>query len=272
MRLPCKHIFAYRAENDLKLFDPDTCDPRWSQEYYYQHQRLYTHQQDKNESTMNQPISVSVSTPRDLKKMNHNEKFREANDVCTKLANLACEVGSDSFERRLHLLKDLQRIWENNDETSLLFWSEPQHVNNSNGENATDKTTESQHLKAIRENLEKTVDPPSEEIRLDATNVIISTSSQLQTPCTKDGLQLQNGSQVQPPSSENGLPNSSQVQPPSSENGLPNSSQVQSPSSENGLPNDYLGLKMPPRRNPAGRPKMRPVGLPYNKRKKACFR
>ncbi|XP_066931155.1 uncharacterized protein [Clytia hemisphaerica] len=74
-------------------------------------------------------------------------------------------------------------------------------------------------------------------------------------------------SQVQPPSSENGLPNSSQVQPPSSENGLPNSSQVQSPSSENGLPNDYLGLKMPPRRNPAGRPKLRPVGLPYNKRK-----
>lgn len=41
MRLPCRHILAVRKARDLDMFDDETCDKRWSIEYYMSSQRVF---------------------------------------------------------------------------------------------------------------------------------------------------------------------------------------------------------------------------------------
>lgn len=43
MRLPCRHIFAVRADLDLELFDDleTLCDRRWSIDYFMSSQRVF---------------------------------------------------------------------------------------------------------------------------------------------------------------------------------------------------------------------------------------
>ncbi len=41
MKLPCRHIFAFRNHIGMALFDPSLCDQRWSIDYYKSKQRIF---------------------------------------------------------------------------------------------------------------------------------------------------------------------------------------------------------------------------------------
>ena len=47
IRLPCRHILAFRTSLGLDLFDQALCDRRWSMDYYCSSQRVFLANVDK---------------------------------------------------------------------------------------------------------------------------------------------------------------------------------------------------------------------------------
>ena len=115
MRLPCRHIFAFRTFLNLPVFEITLCDTRWLKQYCRKTQRVF-----KATKSVSQPVHLTQSPCRSNKKLNQNERFRKANQTCTKLASIASEAGGMLYERRLETLQMLQKFWENNEEVCII--------------------------------------------------------------------------------------------------------------------------------------------------------
>lgn len=115
MRLPCRHIFAFRSFLNLPVFDVTLCDTRWLKQYCHQTQRVFKPTKSVSDSSFN----IIHSPCRSDKKLNQNERFRKANQTCIKLASLASEVGGGLYGRRLETLQLLQQFWERNEEVCI---------------------------------------------------------------------------------------------------------------------------------------------------------
>lgn len=111
MKLPCSHLFAARLTKELPLYCPEICDVRWTLQYYRTNQRMFKDKIMVEPS----PLSITTSTPRRLDELNWNERFREANKQCVKLAQLSSEVGGVQFVRRIDVLNMLIEFWERGD-------------------------------------------------------------------------------------------------------------------------------------------------------------
>ena len=57
MKLPCRHILAFRLETEMDVFDKVLCDKRWSMDYYRESQHIFQSMDDNDTSSP----SVSVA-------------------------------------------------------------------------------------------------------------------------------------------------------------------------------------------------------------------
>ena len=105
----------FRHSYCTALFVEELCDERWSKAYYRKIQLMFT---DFPAPLPN--VSLNVSPKRPSKSLNHNQCFRDAAQICTKLSSLAAEAGGETYLTRIKILQNLCAIWEHGEEARIL--------------------------------------------------------------------------------------------------------------------------------------------------------
>ncbi|CAG5075431.1 Protein of unknown function, partial [Cotesia congregata] len=116
MILPCRHIFMVRKIENKNLFEESLCDKRWTSDYYYNTQRVFSTVQEE----ILIPEPVITSTQYKQKVLSENEKYKKSLEVVKKLPALAAEVGTKLFLKRFEVLVNLVEAWQNNQEVVII--------------------------------------------------------------------------------------------------------------------------------------------------------
>lgn len=95
MRLPCKHILAFRFQNHLDLFEPSICADRWLQSKIDNLSQLDYVLDDNSQIEIIETPSQSKQTRR---KKTFNQKFRAAKDKCDQICSLIAELPQNDFQ------------------------------------------------------------------------------------------------------------------------------------------------------------------------------
>lgn len=105
-RLPCKHILAFRRENEVDLFDASICNHRWLKENMdFDTQLDYVLDDQPNVEIIQTP-----SQPQQTKQKNtYNQKFRKVKQQCKQICSLLAELPSREFEEQFGLLKEFAK-------------------------------------------------------------------------------------------------------------------------------------------------------------------
>ena len=88
---------------------------RWTASYYHRRQRIFLNKLEVGPSKA--PQLVVATKPKKI--LNQNERFREANKICVKIASLVSDVGGIHYQRRIELLHNLAYMWGENQEVSV---------------------------------------------------------------------------------------------------------------------------------------------------------
>ena len=123
MRLPCRHIFAVRQAAGENMYDKSLCDIRWTSDFFKNNQCIFS----KSFTVDDEPVTIQVIRKKQ-KILNKAQKFRESSAITAKLAQLASDVGSAQYSRRMEVLKSLVWHWENGNEVSILELSKDKVV------------------------------------------------------------------------------------------------------------------------------------------------
>ena len=123
MRLPCRHIFAVRQAAGENMYDKSLCDIRWTSDFFKNNQCIFS----KSFTVDDEPVTIQVIRKKH-KILNKAQKFRESSTITAKLAQLASDVGSTEYLRRMEVLKSLVWHWENGNEVSILELSKDKVV------------------------------------------------------------------------------------------------------------------------------------------------
>ena len=114
MRLPCRHISAVRQTTSENMYDESLCDIRWTNDFFKNNQRIFS----KSFTVDDEPMAVQVIRKKH-EILNKAQKFRESSTITTKLAQLASDVRSAEYLRRMEVLKTLALHWENGHEVYI---------------------------------------------------------------------------------------------------------------------------------------------------------
>jgi len=100
MKLPCKHIFKKREDENLSLFDSTICDNRWIRNYYTKSHAIFnTLSNDKNS------LSITHQPAQTKKYLTSHEKFRKASVFSSKISEIVSTMSNDQFHRKIEQLK-----------------------------------------------------------------------------------------------------------------------------------------------------------------------
>ena len=96
------------------MYDESLRDIRWTNDIFKNNQRIFS----KSYIVDDEPGGVQVIRKKH-KILNKAQKFTESSTVTTKLAQLASDIGSAEYLRRMEVLKSLAWYWENGHEVSI---------------------------------------------------------------------------------------------------------------------------------------------------------
>ena len=99
----------------IDLFDESLCDMRQTASYYHWRQRICLNKLEVGPSKA--PQLIVATKPKKI--LNQNERFREANKLCVKIASLVSDVGGIHYQRRIELLHNSEYMWGENQEESI---------------------------------------------------------------------------------------------------------------------------------------------------------
>ena len=136
MKLPCRHILALRKHLGMDMFFTSLCDVRWHLAYYRQHCRLFS--DNYSSATITSQTLVSRK-----KKESQRERFRTAQLTTNKIADLASEVTDGQFNHRMLMLKEIIDIWGNGGDVSIQRIHDPVSDTNNVIGSASDVTLNS---------------------------------------------------------------------------------------------------------------------------------
>ena len=109
MKLPCSHIFAFRRRNDLPLFDEGLAHIRW---YMSRYTSTCIDNSSQNYGESMGSVFVTATEVSKPKPKTQHQKYREAQAICSRLAQLVSECCGSEFESKIKELKRLQSLWE----------------------------------------------------------------------------------------------------------------------------------------------------------------
>ena len=98
--LPCRHIFACRKKENIKVFDQNFISKRWQKEFA------------NIEPTLTSQTSVTVNKGVKSKTRSVTEKIDSANEICRDIATFLSTCGEKEFHEKLTFLKYLKTDWQ----------------------------------------------------------------------------------------------------------------------------------------------------------------
>lgn len=121
MRLPCRHIFHKRREENVSLYCKELCDIRWTRNYYLNHQSVFKENVFINNADIgrNNDVPVTSVINKSDKVLSSHEKFRTASICCTKLAEILSMCSTFHFKKRMEQLNYIIDHWSNRSELSI---------------------------------------------------------------------------------------------------------------------------------------------------------
>lgn len=143
MKLPCKHLLAYRKYCGFEIFHEDLFAKRWTRDYILNGLEENNNQELSEIIHMPEILTVSkkqISEQNTRKPLTSHQKFKKAEAVCLTLATLCSEISTEDFYRRFNFLVELQHKWKNhedilniNDEHNYYTKSTVENINKISG-------------------------------------------------------------------------------------------------------------------------------------------
>ena len=111
MKLPCKHIFAYREYHHQPLFDEDLTHGRWHLINYKKAHSISS--ELGSQGGENSSILVTSSEVQQPKPKTQHQKFKAAHVLMLRMATIISEAGTKEFNNKMAQTKELLQYWEN---------------------------------------------------------------------------------------------------------------------------------------------------------------
>ena len=111
MKLPCKHIFAYREYHHQPLFDEDLAHGRWHLINYKKAHSISS--ELGSQGSEHSSISVTSNEVHQLKPKTQHQKFKAAHVLLLRMATVISEAGTKEFNMKMAQTKELLQYWEN---------------------------------------------------------------------------------------------------------------------------------------------------------------
>ena len=108
MELPCKHIFALRAQAKLDIFEAKLCAVRWTRDYYRSSHRVFS---TTNDCSANVEVCAVDRLPV-VRVLSQHEKYRKVFDLSQRLASIASDISTREFSYAVDCLEKIVRSWE----------------------------------------------------------------------------------------------------------------------------------------------------------------
>lgn len=110
MILPCRHIFKFREQNEIDLFAPELCDPRWTRKYY---------RNSHPELTMNEEVpTVAPIYVQQVRTPAEKDKYKASAAITKDINSLVTSMAASEFNFALEKLKRLRDDLTGNDNNS----------------------------------------------------------------------------------------------------------------------------------------------------------
>ena len=108
--LPCRHIIAFRHQNNLNLFVPTIVADRWLKE----NMLMMTETDYITDATPNVEIILTPNeSRRRQQKKTTNQKYNKSQELCREICGLMSELPEREFDRHFELLDEfLDRLKE----------------------------------------------------------------------------------------------------------------------------------------------------------------
>ncbi|XP_051157072.1 uncharacterized protein LOC127279029 [Leptopilina boulardi] len=107
MRLPCRHIFIVRDQQNLNLFGQNLFDKRWGKDYFIQ---VCSEMQSAESPILNSQDVISVTTSK--KTLTKNQRFNQALIFGRSLADFVAEFTGDIYDQFLAEMMELLTKWK----------------------------------------------------------------------------------------------------------------------------------------------------------------
>ena len=111
MKLPCKHIFAYREYHHQPLFDEDLTHGRWHLSNYKKAHDISS--ELGCQGSENSGIIVTSNEVQQPKPKTQHQKFKAAHALTLRIATIISEAGTKDFNTKMADTKKLLQYWEN---------------------------------------------------------------------------------------------------------------------------------------------------------------
>ncbi|XP_078392201.1 zinc finger SWIM domain-containing protein 1-like isoform X1 [Cetorhinus maximus] len=109
MKLPCRHILAFRQLRGADLFEPALCSLRWTREHYLRNHPVFRTSTEAPAASAPLPPQQPES-PREQMTV-QQERYRQAFKVAQKLSVLAAECPAEDFDSCLAVMTAVTNIW-----------------------------------------------------------------------------------------------------------------------------------------------------------------
>ncbi|XP_067834789.1 zinc finger SWIM domain-containing protein 1-like isoform X2 [Heptranchias perlo] len=107
MKLPCRHILAFRQLRGSDLFEPSLCSSRWTREHYLRNHPVFRTSPPPPEASS--PVKPAEAPSQRVTVQ--QERYRQAFKVAQKLSSLAAECPAEEFDDCLAVMTAITNIW-----------------------------------------------------------------------------------------------------------------------------------------------------------------
>ena len=122
MGLPCRHLFAIRASQNLPIFELQPVANRWHKDYQLLVGTTCDCEGQMEDDEADHGISLSrfeMEMP-STSTLSRNQKYKNIVGIGQKLAMVASECGMPEFRRKYNTLESLLLHWENSVEVCVV--------------------------------------------------------------------------------------------------------------------------------------------------------
>ena len=113
MKLPCKHIFAFRETSHQPLFEERLAHNRWWLDNYKSSHEVFNGTAESSSGNSGASVVVSTNKIHQPQPKTQYQKYNAAQFVALKIATVVSEAGSKEFNSKMNVLKKVLQHWEN---------------------------------------------------------------------------------------------------------------------------------------------------------------
>ena len=113
MKLPCKHIFAFRESSHQLLFEERLAHNRWRLDNYKNFHEVFNVAAESGSGNNEASVVVSTNKIHQPQPKTQHQKYNAAQLLALRIATVISEAGSKEFNNKMNILKKVLQHWEN---------------------------------------------------------------------------------------------------------------------------------------------------------------